>query len=283
MLLVTSCASVLDGPVQDIEVITPGAQDSVCYLYVDGVRHRVYPPETIKILRSQEDLRVDCLAPSNRKKSVIIEPTLSNKIEYNALNLGVGAVWDWATQAAFAYPARIDVDFTNVKPSAMPLPSYNNPDVKQPEEYYLEEFLPGQPRLNSDRDEIETTILRRKPFEPYMTEMPEDEAAPQEDTGEAIKQAIKPLAQDIDPSGETSKAPAKETENTQSSDSKAPEAPVSVAPAETAPPAPAASAPTPETSTSDSEGASMSSPPSGEEVNDITPHAGDSVPLINGK
>jgi hypothetical protein len=170
LLCLSSCAYVLDRQIQDITILTPGAEDTVCYVYVEGLRYKVHPPETVNISKSKDDLIVDCLAPQNRRRKVVIEPALSDHEFLNATNAGTGAVWDYAANAMFTYPDIVEVDFTSARTSPESLPAQNNPDIKQPEEYMLEEFRPGLPALNSDRGAVQTPILRRQhvvPSQPY--------------------------------------------------------------------------------------------------------------------
>ncbi len=166
LLFLSSCAYALDKQIQDITVLTPGAEDTVCYVYVEGLRYKVHPPETVNISKSNQDLIVDCLAPQNRRRKVVIEPTLSDHEYLNAANAGAGAVWDYAANAMFTYPSVIEVDFTSARTSPESMPAQNNPDIKQPEEYLLEEFRPGLPALNSDRGTTQTPILKRRHLVP---------------------------------------------------------------------------------------------------------------------
>ena len=62
------------------------------------------------------------------------------------------------------------------------LPAQNQSDIKQPEEYDLEEFSPGLPRLNSDRYAPMTEVRKRErpqPPEPdYVTDVLSTSDAP---------------------------------------------------------------------------------------------------------
>ncbi len=158
VLLLTSCAYIIERTDQDITVVTPGAHNSVCYVYVGGLKYKFRPPQTVKIGKSEDTLVVNCLAPGNRRKSVEVEPD----IEAITLLGGPGVAWDYLSDALFVYPELIEVDFTGIPATAMPLPAHNNPDIKQPEEYYLEEFSPGQPRMNADRHAPEIELKRRE-------------------------------------------------------------------------------------------------------------------------
>lgn len=156
-----SCAYAIDSHIQDVKIVTPGAHGSVCYAYVDGLRYRAHPPSTINITNSREDLIVDCLAPGNRRKKVVIEARINDNTFLNAGNAGVGVPWDALSGAAYKYPDIVEIDFTNAEVQPEPPPAQNAPDIKQPEEYMLEEFLPAQPVLNSDRTRAPVEIRRR--------------------------------------------------------------------------------------------------------------------------
>ena len=163
IVLLSSCAYTLDKQIQDITVVTPGAENTVCYVYVDGLRYKLYPPQTVNITKSREDLVVDCLAPQNRRRKVIIEPVLSKHMPLNVMN-GVipGTAWDVASNSAFTYPEVITVDFTSAVPVPEAPPAQNKPDIRQPEEYDLEEFTSGLPRLNLDRNAVNVPLQRNE-------------------------------------------------------------------------------------------------------------------------
>ena len=153
VVALASCAYAIDTHIQDVKFVTPGANGSVCFVYVDGLRYRVHPPQTISVNNTKEDLVVDCLAPGNRRKKVVIEPKIADSTYLNVANAGAGLPWDAFSGAAFKFPDIVEVDFTHTPVRAEDPPAQNAPDIKQPEEYMLEEFLPAQPRLNADRYE----------------------------------------------------------------------------------------------------------------------------------
>lgn len=146
----SGCAYALDSSIQDITILTPGAEDSVCYMYVDGVRYRMHPPQTTSIARNEKDLIIDCLAPGNRRKKVVIEPGYADSAVGNVATAGVGLVWDYASGALFKYPDVVEISFVGTPIGPAFTPAQNNPDIRQPEDYPLEEFRPSSPRINSD-------------------------------------------------------------------------------------------------------------------------------------
>jgi len=160
--LLFGCAYGFETTVQDLRIETPGAKDAICYAYVDGFRYRFYTPETISIRKTHEDLVVDCLAPGNRRKSTTISPDVTAMMLSNIANGFVpGATWDIVSGAAFKFPGVLEIDFTGIPISSEPLPAHNNPDIRQPEDYDLEEFLPGNPRLNSDKNAPPVVLKKR--------------------------------------------------------------------------------------------------------------------------
>lgn len=160
-LALSSCAYAIDGAHQDVQVVTPGASNADCHIYVDDLKYQAEPPQTVNIFKSKKDLVVDCLAPGNRRKIVKVPATVETSTAWNAANAGVGLPWDFASEAMFAYPDVIEVDFTQIPVSDQPLPDHNSPDIRQPEEYPLEEFSPAQPRMNADMNAPRNEILRR--------------------------------------------------------------------------------------------------------------------------
>lgn len=157
-----ACAYAIDGSVQDVKFETPGAQNAACSVYVEKLKYRVKPPQVLNLYKSRKDLIVDCMAPGNRRKIVRIPMEIEDATAWNATNAGVGLPWDYASGAMFRYPDVIEIDFRDVPVVAPALPAHNNPDIRQPEEYILEEFSPGAPRMNSDRNAPPIEILRRQ-------------------------------------------------------------------------------------------------------------------------
>ncbi len=163
LIALGACSYAIDESIQDITLKTPGAHDAVCYVYVDGLRYRMRPPQTLNISKSGEDLEIDCLAPGNRRRKVYIEPAIEDSFYANAVTGMVpGGAWDFASKAMYAYPDVIEVSFVGIPTKPEDLPAQNNPDIKQPEEYDLEEFSPGDPRLNEDRNAPVVEVRRRE-------------------------------------------------------------------------------------------------------------------------
>lgn len=168
LVALSSCAYFIDSSVQAVRVETPGAQSAHCFLIVDELKYQANPPQTINIKKSKRDMNVVCKAPGNRRVEYSIKPDIEESVYWNATNGVVpGAAWDFASDSMFKWPDVIVADFTGVQRKPSPLPDYNNPDVKQPEEYNLEQYLPSTPRLNSDRYATPVEIQRRQSASEY--------------------------------------------------------------------------------------------------------------------
>lgn len=165
-LCLSACAYTFETAIQDLTVETPGAQNAICYVYVDGLKYKFYPPQTINVKKSNSDLLVDCIAPGNRFVKATF-PVEGSDLAIGNVVTGVvpGLAWDAASGALWKYPDVLLIDFRNVKPSLMPLPAHNNSDIGRPEDHKLEEFLPSEMRLNSDLDRVHEP-LRKKEIAP---------------------------------------------------------------------------------------------------------------------
>ncbi len=158
VFLVGACAYSTKASFQDITFLSPDAQDAKCLVYAAGVKYQVWPPQTVNIKKSSKPMLIECSAPGNR----VIEVEVSPKIETVAVwGTPVGMAWDYASQSLYSYPEVIAIDFSQEKLKPFPLPKHNNKDIRQPESYDLEEFLPSEPRLNSDRGRKATLLKRR--------------------------------------------------------------------------------------------------------------------------
>jgi hypothetical protein len=203
LLLLPSCAYFIDKHIQDIEFVTISAEDAECDVFVNGLRNKVHPPQTININNNEEDMVIDCKAPGNRRKKITVPADINATTLLNVGNAGAGLPWDFASKAAFKYPDVIEIDFTGIPSTSQPLPAQNNPDIIQPEEYILEEFSPSQPVLNADRHEAPLEIVPRR-LPSYDEEMtgagaPNAMGPPKPDDKGVLMQVIKDLRNQVDP------------------------------------------------------------------------------------
>lgn len=166
VFVVSGCAYVVDDSIQNVRFETPGAQHAKCDVVVDGVKYVVSPPQKLNIFKSRKPLEVDCMAPGNRRKKIFIEPAIEKSTYGNIANVGAGAAVDYASGAMFRYPDVVHIDFTGAPIKDSALPAHDSPDLRRSDSYKFEEFLPAQPRLNSDSQEPKPVLLRRGQTEP---------------------------------------------------------------------------------------------------------------------
>jgi hypothetical protein len=157
-----ACAYAIDKSIQDVKVVTPGARGSVCRVYVDGLRYDAYPPQTISVSKSSKEMIVDCLAPGNRRKEIVIKPQIAKTFYANAANAFIGAPVDAMSGAMYEYPTIIEVNFVNTPVRDEDPPAQNASDIKQPEEYRIEQFGPITPILNDDYSREGFALQRRQ-------------------------------------------------------------------------------------------------------------------------
>lgn len=157
----SACAYILDSQQQQITFNTIAAKNAQCDVWVKGRHYKVYPPQTITINRAQEDLIVDCEAPGRREKKIVIPAAINDNTSMNITNAGIGLPYDYLTQSMFAYPERIEIDFTGQVARKQDLPAHNDPDLIPSEDYILDEYGPSTPRLNSDLTSPVYSLQRR--------------------------------------------------------------------------------------------------------------------------
>lgn len=171
LFLVSGCAYTTEKQIQEITIETPGADNARCEVIVDGIPYDVRPPETTTIFKSEEDLIVDCKAPGNRDRRLVISPQKSSMAMMNASTAMAGLIWDKASGALYRYPERVIVDFTGVKPKPYGLPQHYSEDILLDHTHRLEEISTRDVRLNSDLDRADNPLQRRESpgsvYDPY--------------------------------------------------------------------------------------------------------------------
>ena len=192
---ISSCSYTVEQSHQDIEFITPGAEYAACDVYVNKLRYQVHPPQKINIMKSSDDMEIRCVAPGNR----IMEMTVPSRFDGRTLwGTPAGMAWDYAASAMHDYPSVIAIDFSQEVNVPNPPPRHNSPDIVQPEDYDLEEYLPGEPRLNSDRHKKAQPIRRRDDIqaeEALIEDTPIDVPKPvYDDKGNLVAPAPQPAA-----------------------------------------------------------------------------------------
>lgn len=162
VLLISACAYAVDGQIQPVEFKTPGATNANCNVYVDKRKYVVKPPQTLNLLKTHKTLIVDCLAPGNRRKVVYIDPAIERSSYGNIATGGAGYAWDGVSKALWRYPDIVEVNFSDTPVKDFEMPAQNASDIKQPEEYPIEQYSPSTPSLNSDKNAPPIEILRRE-------------------------------------------------------------------------------------------------------------------------
>lgn len=158
VFLVGACAYTTKASHQDITFLSLDAQDAKCLVYVNKVKYQVWPPQTINIKKSSKTMKVECHAPGNRNLMIEVAPSMEKVALWGT---PIGVAWDYASQSLFSYPSVIAIDFSQQTLRPFMPPKHNNKDIRQPESYDLEEFLPKEQRLNSDKDKKSSRLLRR--------------------------------------------------------------------------------------------------------------------------
>lgn len=161
-LLLASCSTVIDGQIQDVTVETQGAKNTLCYMQNKDFSFRFYPPQTLKVTKSDDPYTIRCLAPGNREQTVRIEQDITDGTYYNVVNVGTGAIIDHLSSAMYELPPKIVINFEGVLPSAYPEPAYNEFFDKNPELKGMEEFRPGQAALQRDAGTVTPELPKRE-------------------------------------------------------------------------------------------------------------------------
>lgn len=165
-LILSGCAYTQDGMSQKLTIETPGAENAKCHVTIDKLKYVFYPPEEQTVVKSGKPMEVACMAPGNRNKTVMVEAKTEGSTYNNLFGPGIfGLGWDRASNAIFTYPSIVRVDFTDVPATTMPMPQHNNPDIMQPEEHRLEEFLATNPKMNRDKNRSDQTLLRKGEYD----------------------------------------------------------------------------------------------------------------------
>lgn len=160
-LLLASCSTVIDGQIQDVTVETQGAKNTLCYMQNKDFSFRFYPPQTLKVTKSDDPYTIRCLAPGNREQTVRIEQDITDSTYYNVINVGTGAIVDHLSSAMYELPPKIVINFEGVQPSAYPQPAYNEFYDRHPELKGMEEFRPGQAALQRDAGTVTPELPKR--------------------------------------------------------------------------------------------------------------------------
>jgi len=132
LTLLAGCASVVDGQTQDVTLKTPGAENARCHIENEDMKYVIYTDQTIEIMKSPHDLEVNCLAPGNREKSVMVKREINDLVAGNVVTGVVpGIAYDYFSRGGFEYPEVITVDFTGMKTKSYGLPAHYTEDLNE--------------------------------------------------------------------------------------------------------------------------------------------------------
>lgn len=146
-----SCATVLEEPAQDLRIDIVGTGEALCDVTQPGRRYRAYAPGTIRVMKSDDPMKVTCAAPGNRELSITLVPKMTPMLAANVFNGVVpGVTWDYLSGASHHYPDKLVMDFSNLPPLAYDVPDYQHVLDKNPHIAGMEMFRPGRSALLSD-------------------------------------------------------------------------------------------------------------------------------------
>ncbi len=146
-----SCATILEEPAQDIHIDIAGTGEALCDVTQPGRRYRAYAPGVVRVMKSDDPLKVKCAAPGNRELSITLVPEMTPMLAANITNGVVpGVTWDYLTGASHHYPDKLVMDFTNMPPEGYDLPDYQKVLERSPHIAGMEMFRPGRAALIGD-------------------------------------------------------------------------------------------------------------------------------------
>ncbi len=160
-ILLTGCGGLVKGATQEVTVLTPGAWEAECMLD-NGVKYKVATGETFTIMRSNNDIKVDCYAPGNRRKQMIVESG-GNGWAVGDVFTGIvpGVTYDHLTGGLYRYPEVITVDFVGTPTIGHEMPQYHNKDTPNPYTQPIEGYAAGTPLTPADSSYLKRGIERR--------------------------------------------------------------------------------------------------------------------------
>lgn len=160
--VLSGCATMVEGQSQKLTLLTPGATNAECTLYNKDMRYLIRTGETRNIMKSPENLTVECYAEGNRKRTLIVDSQFEPVAIANVANGVVpGVAYDHFTKALYAYPATLTVDFSGIPAQPNDLPEYMRPELRNTYHGDIESYGPGTSKVPSDSGRSQTYIKRR--------------------------------------------------------------------------------------------------------------------------
>lgn len=171
-LLLSSCATALEQPAQDLHIDIVGTGEALCDVTQPGRRYRAYAPGSIRVMKSDDPLTLKCAAPGNREMSVTLTPKMTPMLAANIANgIVPGVTWDYLSGAAHHYPDKVVMDFSGMPPQEYPMPDYQYVFEQNPHIAGMEMFRPGKAALISDIGQKAPTLMPRAEDEADVMEV----------------------------------------------------------------------------------------------------------------
>lgn len=140
IMALSACSSVNDGQTQHVTVRTPGAENAKCFLENQDFKYVAYSNETVEVMKSPHDMTVNCMAPGNRNKSIVVPRTIEKSAGQNAANGFLpGLTYDYLSRGIYDYPDEVVVSFSGVQAKSYGLPQHQSSDLA----------MDGSPQLES--------------------------------------------------------------------------------------------------------------------------------------
>ncbi len=157
-LLLTACATLVDGVGQDVTFEVQGAETSICRVGNKEYAYTVRPPETIRIQRGYDDLKVVCQASGNREVAFDLPSKTNGMIAGNIVTAILpGITYDVFSGAAYEYPSVVNVDFSTAQTKPFTTPLYNR--------NAFEDMGPDTPELAGDKAALERQRAAQAEYE----------------------------------------------------------------------------------------------------------------------
>lgn len=159
-LCLSACATLISSPTQELTVNTPGATEAQCTVD-NSLRYPIRSGQTIKIMRSENPLIVDCYASGDRHRRMRVSADGNEWAMLNVTN-GIipGLTYDHFAKGLYKYPDVVTIDFTGVPAKGFDLPAYHNKDAPNPYDQGIENFGPSKSKLESDRYKAPVSVSK---------------------------------------------------------------------------------------------------------------------------
>lgn len=164
LALLVGCASLKDGQMQDVTILTPGAENAKCHIQNEDFKYVAYTDQTIEIMKSPHDFTVNCIAAGNREQTVLVKRDVNDWVVANVANGFVpGAAYDYFSGGAFTYPDKITVSFVGQPIKTYGLPEHYNTDLKHnTTNNVLEDMGPDVKLTQENRNDVSQPLQKKQ-------------------------------------------------------------------------------------------------------------------------